>query len=309
MRNILYFAVILLITFSCQTSSQDNESNKAMNADEKADSIKQIENEEVGYYADSADIAIYDKLIKYAHDNQLENRRIAEIELAIAQQLYGTPYVGHTLEKDSVESLIVNLRELDCTTFMENVVALAICIKRNTTRFNDFCDMLVKLRYRDGHIDGYPSRLHYTTDWLVDNQQKGLIKIVSNDFGPADFDSKVNFMSTHPESYVQLSNPKFVEAMKEHEARISAYKLKLVPKDKIDELSKNIMGGDIVALSTKIDGLDFSHVTLAAWHNGKLHFIHASSKDKKVELSDKTLQEYLVGMKNNDGIVVARLVE
>jgi hypothetical protein len=143
----------------------------------------------------------------------------------------------------------------------------------------------------------------------MDNQQKGILKIVSNDFGLADFDSKVNFMTTHTKSYKQLANPVFVDAMKKHEERISGYKLKFIPKNKINEVSKDIMGGDMIAISTDIKGLDFSHVVLAAWYEGKLHFIHASFTDKKVELSDKPLADYLAGIKHNDGIVVARLNE
>lgn len=307
MRNLFYLVVIMIITISCQSSSQDDKSNKELSEAEKTDSIKTIEKEELAYYADSADIAIFEKIIKYASEKKLEDKRIAEIELAIANQLMGTPYVGQTLETDSVESLVINLRELDCTTFLENVVAISLCIKNQTVRFNDYCDMLLKIRYRDGQINEYPSRLHYTTDWLINNQEKGILKIVSEDFGTDEFDSKVNFMSTHPKNYKQLANTAFVDSMKKHEERISALKLKFIPKEKINEVEKNIMGGDIIAISTTIDGLDFSHVAIAAWHKGKLHFVHASIKEKKVVLSDRPLSDYLSGMKKNDGIVVARL--
>jgi hypothetical protein len=302
-----FFIILAIFVFSCQSSSQDQLKHNESTSDEMADSIKKIEKEDIGYYADSADIAIYEKLIKYATDKNLAEKSISEIEMEIAKELMGTPYVGQTLEKDSVESLVVNLRELDCTTFVENVLALSLCIKNKTTRFNDYCEMLVKLRYRNEKIEGYPSRLHYTTDWLVDNQQKGVLKIVSEDFGLADFDTKVDFMSTHIKSYRQLANPEFVKAMKEHEARISSYKLKFIPKNKINEVAKNIQDGDMIGISTNIPGLDFSHEAIAAWHNGKLYFIHASLKDKKVELSDKPLQDYLAGIQHTDGIVVARL--
>jgi hypothetical protein len=307
MRILFYLTVILIITISCQSSSQDDKSNKELSETEKKDSVQTIEKEELAYYADSADMAIYNKIIKYAIDNQLENKRIAEIELEVARQLMGTPYVGQTLEIDSVESLVINLRELDCTTFLENVVAISICIKNKAVRFNDYCEMLQKIRYRDGQIKEYPSRLHYTTDWLFNNQQKGILKIVSEDFGTTEFDSKVNFMSTHPKNYKQLTNQTFVDSMKNHEARISSLKLKFIPKEKINEVAKNIMGGDIIAISTTIEGLDFSHVAIAAWHKEKLHFVHASLKEKKVVLSDISLSDYLAGMKKSDGIVVARL--
>jgi hypothetical protein len=307
MHSFFLIIIISFFSFSCQTSSQDKENKDAFALMENNDNLKVDVKEELNYYADSADITIYEKILNYANINKLENKSLPEIEIEIAKQFIGTPYVGRTLEKDSIETLVLNLRELDCTTFLENVLAISLCIKNKKIKYNDYCEMLVKIRYRNGQIDGYPSRLHYTTDWLLDNQQKGIIKIVSEEFGPSNFDKKVNFMSTHPENYKQLKNQAFLETMTMHELRISLSKLKFIPKTKINEFAKNIKDGDIIAISTKIPGLDFSHVVIAAWHNNQLYFYHASLKEKKVVLSDKPLQDYLAGIKSNDGIVVARL--
>jgi len=293
---------MILLTFSCKTSSQDGE----IENNESGNTIDTIHKENK-FNADTSDIAIYEKLIKYSNEIQLQSRSLPEIELEVARRFVGTPYVGHTLEKDSVENLVINLRELDCTTFMENVSAISLCIKKNTISFGDYCNMLVQLRYRNGKIDGYPSRLHYTTDWLLNNQEKGLLKIVSEDFGTAEFDSKVDFMSTHPASYKQLVNASFVEQIKHQEVRISSANLKFIPKGKINEFSTNIQDGDIIAISTTIPGLDFSHVAIALWKNNQLYFFHASSSEKAVVVSDKTLHDYLAGMKKSDGIVVGRL--
>ncbi len=45
--------------------------------------------------------------------------------LEIGKFFLGTPYVVGTLETKRGEHLVVNLREFDCVTFVENVVALA----------------------------------------------------------------------------------------------------------------------------------------------------------------------------------------
>ena len=47
-----------------------------------------------------------------------------------ARKLLGIPYVAHTLEVNKTEKLVVNLRQLDCTTFVENVVALSLRLRR-----------------------------------------------------------------------------------------------------------------------------------------------------------------------------------
>lgn len=37
-----------------------------------------------------------------------------------------TPYVAHTLEVNDEEKLVVNFDEVDCTTFVEYVLALSL---------------------------------------------------------------------------------------------------------------------------------------------------------------------------------------
>lgn len=304
MKHLTYIIGIIFFLASCNSGNNARSQTETMN-----DSIATNSAEETTYQASDEDKAIYKKIITYAAENKLNEKPINEIEIAVAKQLVNTPYVGHTLEADGDEHLVVNLHELDCTTFMENVATISLCIKSNDTSFNAYCKKLIRFRYRNGIIDKYPSRLHYSTDWLIDNENKGLISIVSNDFGNANFNSTVNFMSTHSSSYKQLSNPEFVKEMARQEQIISQAKLKYITKDQIDKLASNIHDGDIVGFSTTLDGLDISHVVIAAFKDGRLHFYHASSLEKKVVLSDKPMSEYLAGKKKNDGILVARIVE
>ncbi|NJO89440.1 MAG: DUF1460 domain-containing protein [Chloroflexia bacterium] len=78
-------------------------------------------------------------------------------------------------------------------------------------------------------------------------------------------------------------------------------------KDQIEANVDKIKDGDLVAFTTTIDGLDVSHVAIAVFSNGRLHFYHASSSKKKVVLSENPMSEYLAGMKKNDGVLVARV--
>ena len=72
------------------------------------------------------------------------------IVIYFARQLKGVPYVAHTLEVNKDEQLIINLRQLDCTTYVENVTALTLCVKQKTYTFESFCANLRKIRYRGG---------------------------------------------------------------------------------------------------------------------------------------------------------------
>ena len=301
MDNKILFTCFLLfgLLFAACTNGTKSKKQSQKNTKEKM----QINT----YGADSVDIEIFNKLIQYAQKEKLSEETVPEIEIAVARYFLSTPYVAKTLDVNGAEHLVINLREFDCTTFLENVVSLSSCIKNKSNDFETYCQTLIKFRYRSGIIDEYPSRLHYFTEWLLDNEKKQLISIVSNTFATDAFDSKVNFMSTHTESYPQLENEAFVLQIADNEKEISLAKLTFVPKEKIHDMEKYIQNGDLIAITTTISGLDIAHVGLAYFVNDRLHLFHASSTQNKVVVSDKTLQDYLSGIKKNNGIIVARL--
>ena len=217
-----------------------------------------------------------------------------------------TPYVAHTLEMDK-EQLVINLREFDCTTFTENCLAISRTIKSNEHTFEKFTKELQKIRYRDGKIKGYVSRLHYFSDWIYNNQKKKIIESVSEDISQTPYDNKVNFMSTHPQSYQQLkNNGELVQRIAEQEKQISNRKAYYLPENKITEFESRLKDGDIVGITTGIEGLDISHAGIIVRKSGRVHLLHASSKAEKVLLSDETLEEYLMSSKTVTGIMVAR---
>lgn len=235
------------------------------------------------------------------------NASTADLIMALSEKFTGTPYVAHTLEVKEPEQLVVNLSGMDCTTFVEQMLGMALAIKQGAGTFEDFTRILACIRYRDGVIDGYPSRLHYFTEWLQDNARKGILEIVSNDLGDQAFDSKVFFMTANPGSYRQLKSPTFIEKMKEVEKHVSAYDMNFIPKGKIKELEGLIKNGDIIAFTTDIAGLDVSHTGFAIQQNGRLHLMHASLRTNMVEISPVPLSEYLAPMRRVTGILVARV--
>ena len=118
------------------------------------------------------DSILIERLLREAQTSRGEMERT----LWFGRQLLGRPYVAHTLENGTEEHLIVNTRGLDCTTFVETVCALSLCDQHRQTSFADFWQWLKKLRYRQGKIDDYTSRLHYFTQWGEDNEQMGLVE-------------------------------------------------------------------------------------------------------------------------------------
>lgn len=218
-----------------------------------------------------------------------------------------TPYVASTLEiNPNEEKLVVNLREMDCTTFAENCLAISRTIKSKNPNFETFAAELKNIRYRNGKIDGYPSRLHYFSDWIYNNSQKKLVKNMSEEISQIPYPLQVSFMSTHPKSYAQLNDSTLIPIVASQEKEICERRMFYIPEDRITEFEDKLMDGDIAGITTSIDGMDIQHVVLLVRKNGRIHMIHASLAAGKVLLSEETLEEYLKDNKRATGIMVAR---
>ena len=233
-----------------------------------------------------------------------------ETVVAVGKTFKGIPYVAKTLEIGAVESLVVNLQGLDCTTYVENVLAFSTLLKNNDSDFNSFTDILEKIRYKDGKLDGYGSRLHYFTEWIRNNEQKGLIKDITAEIGGIPIEKEINFMGTHRELYPFLKDDKNFEKILVTEKELAKNPFCYLPQDQIESNEHFIQTGDIIALATSINGLDVTHTGIATREtDGRIHLLHASTGSMQVEVTKKPLSEYLKGVKKNIGIVVARPVQ
>jgi hypothetical protein len=261
-------------------------------------------------FTDDDDAAICSRKFTLAVSLKLREKPIGEVIIAMGKSFLGTEYVANTLEEPGEEHLVVNLRGLDCVSFCENSLVLARCIKKNKMTFEDYKAELQFIRYRGGIINRYPSRLHYFSDYIEDNVKKGVLKDVTREIGGVPYRKTIDFMSTHPGSYRQLTeHPEFVEIIRQQEAEINKRSMVHIPKGDVEKVSDRIHGGDILAITTDIPGLDISHTGLAVWQAGRLHFMHAPNVGSKVLITEKTLADYLAGNKKQAGIMVARAVE
>lgn len=233
----------------------------------------------------------------------------ASVFFNTAKFFLGKPYISSTLEGGEEERLVVNLREFDCVTFVESCLALSLTLKSETPSFALFCTQLKSIRYRNGDIEGYPSRLHYMSDWIYENGENGLIDDITKDCGGRLILKDINFMTTNSHLYHNLKDNKInVGKLKKIEEDISSRNNYIVlPSFSIEKESPKIKNGDIVLFATKVNGLDYSHLGIAYWQKGKLHFIHASSKEKKAIIERKTLEGYCKSLKTCSGISILKV--
>ena len=257
------------------------------------------------------DVRICDEKFQLSVKDELKNEPISDVVIEIGKSFIGTEYLAKGLEVDGDEQLVINLTGLDCTTLVENVIALSRCVKSGTTTFDDYLAELQFIRYRDGIVDGYPSRLHYFSDWITDNVAKGVIIDETMKLGGEQFQFNLNFMSTHPDSYKQLKeNPDLIPIIHIQEEEISSRKYYYIPKEDFKSKENFIDSGEIIAITTSVEGLDIGHVGIAVkMDDGRIHLLHAPSPDTKVHITDLTLEDYLMKYKRHSGVIVLKVLE
>ena len=235
--------------------------------------------------------------------------------LWFARQFHGIPYVAHTLEVNDSEQLVVNTRQLDCTTLVETVTALTICVKQENRQWADYLKTLRKLRYRQGVMDGYTSRLHYFTDWIDDKQLMGIVSEIQGPNPPftALQKVKVGYMSQHPQSYKALkANEALVPIIKRQEQQLTGKTYRYIPKQTIKNtqlLRQSIKDGDIIAITCNKKGLDIAHLGFAVWQKDGLHLLNASSIHHKVVTEPMTIRQYLQKHSTFTGVRIIRIKE
>ena len=255
---------------------------------------------------EDTDEQIFSSTVKRARTERLDTLPIGEVISTIGRWFVGAPYAAATLEPPGPEHLVVNLREFDCVTYVESMLALARVIRANKTDFESYKAELRRIRYRNGKLDSYPSRLHYFSDWIGDNQVKGIVEDVTRQLGGVVDAEPIDFMTQHRTAYRQLAEASVFEAIRAREAELNQRARYMIPENRIDDVAANIRNGDVIAATSSVKGLDVAHTGLAIWRGGKLHMMHAPLIGDSVEISENPLSERVVYIQRQDGIMVAR---
>ncbi|NUM69233.1 MAG: DUF1460 domain-containing protein [Ignavibacteriaceae bacterium] len=256
------------------------------------------------------DKEIYAAKAKIASDAIRDKAELNAVISKVASSFAGTDYVGFTLETDGPEVLTVNFRGLDCTTFLETAVTVARTCADGKDSFEEYLQKLEEIRYRGGKLNGYPSRLHYFSDWIYDNVKKGIIKDISREIGGEKIVFNVSFMGNNPKLYMMLKgNDEFLKQIKQQEKEIAAREYYYIPNSRIKDVQDKIMSGDLIGIVTSVEGLDISHTGFAyRGDDNVLKFLHAPMAGKKVEITKKPLADYIPAIQKSKGIVVLRAV-
>ena len=274
-----------------------------------------LESDAADRHETERDWAIALGTVEWARTRGLERLPIGEVMAMLGATFVGSPYVPGSLELPGPESLVVNLHTFDCVTLVEHVLVLARLTLvapaqaiADTERFRElYRAELTRVRYRDGILSGYPSRLHYFSEWIRNAEAKGLAEDLTRSLGGAPDTRSVHYMSAHPDTYRQLGeDPAHLAAIQVAEARLRGEPRYAVPADRIAEVEDEIRTGDIIAAVSTVDGLDIAHTGIAILHQGRIHLLHAPLVGDSVEISVQPLVDRIQGIATQSGIMVAR---
>lgn len=248
--------------------------------------------------ASAADQQRYDQLIQGLSAQQPVGARMVQV----GKKLLGSPYQVAPLEQGD-EKLQCGLSAFDCVTLVESTLAVSRSLGQG---FIGFTQEMERIRYRGGRLMGYASRLHYFTDWIHDNAQKGIVRDLTQSLGGVPDTRRINFMTTHRSSYKALSDQQSFELLQKAEEALNARPRFVLPKEFVAGIESQLQDGDILAFATSIPGLDVSHTGLVIRQQGRAHVLHAPLQGGKVLISQDPLPDYLSRQSKMTGILVAR---
>lgn len=256
--------------------------------------------------ATARDSAIADATLRWALAEGLDTVPIGTAVVRIGRRFVGSPYTPGTLDPPGPEQLVVNLREFDCVTFVESVLALARAVRGPEPSFAAFVRELERLRYRAGARAGYASRLHYFSEWLHDNAGRGMIEIITPALGGVPDPERIRFMSDHPDAYRQLADADLRRRIRDIETALGDVPRFMLPEDGIAAAEDGILDGDVIAATSTLPGLDVAHTGIAVAIDGRIHLMHAPLVGDSVQISEVPLADRIRRIATQDGIMVAR---
>ncbi len=233
------------------------------------------------------------------------DRHFGDTLIGVARLFLGRPYEARTLDRGNAEVLVLNLNSFDCTTLVEQVLALGKTLRNKDRTYQDWSREVESLRYREGNCNGYESRLHYFSEWLTRAEAAGKVQYPVAGTKTRPEARKLNFMGTHRSLYPRLSADSVFQSIQQRESLLEQQMLYRIPLEDIASQSSSFRNGDIVAFVTSIDGLDVTHTGLVVNEGGETRLLHASTSGS-VSISERLLEDYARSLRNCTGILLAR---
>lgn len=213
------------------------------------------------------------------------------------------------LQPISREYLAVSLDLMDCVGFVESVIGIAQMRRSKVRTFANFKQYIRQMRYRNGNVT-YSDRLHYFSDWIYENEKRGIFKNVTKEIGGEPYFKEINYMSQKRDTfYGNMADPATFARIRAKEIEISQREHYYVSEINIQNIESQLKNGDIIAITNAREGMDIAHCGFILFQDGRAHLMHASTQLGYVTITKEPMYEYLNRLNRLTGIMVCRMNE
>lgn len=213
----------------------------------------------------------------------------------IAEKLKGVAYVPISKE-DSIGVAEIRLDGFDDFAFVNMVAALAkTATSPGYSRPKDLEIMLEKLTFRRGEANGFPTRMMYGGDWIVDNRSRGNVKELTEDYSEHFKTKSLDWVCRHRGEFAALKDSATYERQRMVEFGYRTFKIPHMKRESSDwkQVNPDIQDGDLIMLLTPEPDRDVWEMGYVVRRDDGLHFIHASERDGKVVEESEPLGRYI----------------
>ena len=233
-----------------------------------------------------------------------ETLPIAELTSEVAAFFVGIPCEAGLLDIWP-ERLRIRLDRTDPLHFVEMCIALAKTLRTSAEAppesfYESYCDMVQKLRYRNGKVEKYTDRIYYFSEWAAQARGLNLLEEHTKQYGQ-EYVQLFSYLSNHLMFLPQIGRePKAREEILDIEKKLNTSgPFFLIPPDEMtDEWQASLLDGDLIAFVSDRKGEDVSKLAFIRRENGILRLVHASLQDKKITKEDfPSLEEFGRGVR------------
>ncbi len=213
----------------------------------------------------------------------------------IAAELVGAPYVP-VAKQDSLGVAEIRLDGFDEMSFVNTVAAIA---KLSTSPGNawpkDLGMELDKLTFRRGERNGFPSRMLYAGDWILDNKSRDNVKELTEEYSESFKTKSLEYASRHRDEFAALKDSATYDRQKMVELGYRTFKTPHMKRESFGwkGVAEDLKDGDLVVLMSNAPYTDMHEIGFLKKRDDGFHLIHASEKNGKVVEEAEPILRYV----------------
>lgn len=218
-----------------------------------------------------------------------------ELTSVIAESFIGMPREEVTME-DSIGSLCIRTDAFDDMSFLNEVTAIArLSTSPGHKRVKEYARELENISFRRGEDKGFPARMLYLSDWVVDNKARNNVKELTEYYSDAFRTKSLEKVTRNRDNYKALKDSATFEDQKMVEMGFRTHKVPHLKREQAagKDILEDMRDGDIIVLLTPENNTDALEIGFVKKRDDGFHLIHPSYETNTVVEEKETLDRYI----------------